>query len=333
MKRSVDYDKSEQLCISRNVPIRKRRSHRSVTSKSCSSFSSSSSSCKPSAATKRHSQMTQSSVIHSESEAKEQIKRSKLNGGRLKIDRVHIALHWGPPYNIPSVEAEEALLPLLLQYGEKERGMMYKQHYPRIKAIQNACKQHKIHLDQALSMRRTHMMLLNPNIPDISRLGLGQLQDIRQSADLFEEAVASYLRRNGIRFYTENEQKSMARRKGQRLPPTPDFLLQESIILKSSSSSSSPQRIHWIEAKMFYAASTIPDGSKNAVGCLLQTARRYVETHGPGAFVFSFGYGARIKSVLEAEGVFVLDSKPLNLKQMREHQRSWCANNRGQILP
>lgn len=287
--------------------------------------------------------MTQSSVIHSASEVKEQIKRSKLNGGnnknervvskRLKqIDRVHIALHWGPPYNIPSVEAEEALLPLLLQYGEKERGMMYKQYYPRIKAIQNACKQHKIRLDQALSMRRTHMMLLNPNIPDISRLGLGQLQDIRQSADLFEEAVASYLRRNGIRFYTENEQKAMARRKGQRLPPTPDFLLQESIMLKPSSSSP-PQRIHWIEAKMFYAASTIPDGSKNAVGCLLQTARRYVETHGPGAFVFSFGYGARIKSVLEAEGVFVLDSKPLNLKQMREHQRSWCANNWGQILP
>jgi hypothetical protein len=253
---------------------------------------------------------------------------------RHKTNKRTIVLPWGPPYNIPSIEAEEALLPLLIQYGEKERGMMCRQHYPRIKAIKNACSKYKIDLDQALSMRRTHIMLMNPNIQDLSRLGLGNMSDVRQSADLFEQAVAAHLRRNGIRFYTESDQRAMAQKKGQITPPTPDFLLEESIILESSSSPLSySQPIHWIEAKMFYAASTIPDGSKNAVGCLLQTARRYVQTHGPGAFVFSFGYGTRIKSVLEVEGVIVLDSRPLNLRRMREHQRSWCANERGQILP
>jgi len=74
-------------------------------------------------------------------------------------------------------------------------------------------------------------------------------------------------------------------------------------------------------------ASTIPDGSRNAVGSLLRTVLRYVEHHGPGAFVFSFGLGIRIKTMLDAEGAFVLDSKPLDLGQMRAHQRTWCAND------
>mmetsp|Transcript_2199 Transcript_2199/g.4040 ORF Transcript_2199/g.4040 Transcript_2199/m.4040 type:complete len:342 (-) Transcript_2199:115-1140(-) len=341
MNRGGVDDVTEQQCSSRNLPIRKRTSHHCVASQSNSSVSSSSSLYGNQSATNQKTHMPQYTEMHSNllevkvneytikckyanDNDEHELKRHKPIGSSRTI-----VLSWGPPFNIPSMEAEEALLPLLLRYGVKERGMMFRQHYSRIKTIKNACKQYKINLDQALSMRRTHMKLLNPNVQDISRLGLGKLGDVRQSAELFEQAVATYLKQNRIRFYTESDQRAMAQEKGQAPPPTPDFLLKDSITLDSSSS----QPINWIEAKMFYAASTIPDGSNNAVGCLLQTARRYVQTYGPGAFVFSFGYGMRMKSVLEAEGVIVLDSRPLNLRRMREHQRSWCANDRGQILP
>jgi hypothetical protein len=114
--------------------------------------------------------------------------------------------------------------------------------------------------------------------------------------------------------------------KGEKTPPTPDFLLQETIYLDS-------KPVNWIEAKMFYGASTIPDGTKNAVGGLLRSATKYVDRFGPGAFVFSCGYGSQLKRALEDKGAIALDARPLNLQKMKEHQRSWCANDRGQILP
>lgn len=338
--------KNHRISPSKN--FQKPMSHHSVVSQSFSSFSSSYSSTSGTAAADEskdkagigikndHDTTSEgllllkqktntSSCEHYRNEHTLKKRRVKVNQSQYPL----IVLPWKCFHRIPSVQAEEALLPLLLPYGEKERGMMYKQYYKRIATIRDACKEHKIDFKQALSMRRTHMKLLNPDVEDIGRLGLGRLSDIRKSADLFEEAVAVYLQKHGIEYYTENDQKAIAKSKGERTPPTPDFLLKEPIILESFRH----RPIHWIEAKMFYAASTVPDGTNNAVGCLLSTARRYVQVHGPGAFVFSFGYGVRMKSVLEAEGVIVLDARPLNLKRMEEHQRTWCANDRGQILP
>jgi len=238
-------------------------------------------------------------------------------------------LNWERPYRPVSIKAEERLLPLLLRYAEKERGMMRSHHYRRLESIRDACRENHITLDQALSLRRTHMMLLNPHITNTSPLHLGRTEDVRQSASLFENSIAQYLTRQGICFFTEEEQKSMVE-EGQKTPPTPDFLLKDPVRLTCHESSCP---IKWIEAKMFYGASTIPDGSKNAVGALLRTVRRYIEAHGPGAFIFCFGIGIRIKNLLEAEGAVVLDAKPLDLSEMRDHQRTWCANDRGQILP
>ena len=234
-------------------------------------------------------------------------------------------LRWGPARNTPTVEAEETLLPLLFKFGKKERGMMKKQHHLRVKAIKEKCHDQGIMLDQALSMRRTHMMLLNPHVQSVSQLGLGKPEDIRACSAIFEESVETYLQHHGIKFYTEKAQKAMVP-KGEKTPPTPDFLLQETIYLDS-------KPVNWIEAKMFYGASTIPDGTKNAVGGLLPSATKYVDRFGPGAFVFSCGYGSQLKRALEDKGAIALDARPLNLQKMKEHQRSWCANDRGQILP
>ena len=168
-----------------------------------------------------------------------------------------LTLKWERPFRPVSIEAEEKLLPLLLRYAEKERGMMNSHHPRRVQSIRDACRESYMTLDQALSMRRMHMMYLNPQISNTFQLHLGR------PAVLFEHSVAQYLSRQGVRFLSEEQQKH----------------------------------------------------------------------HGPGAFVYSFGLGIRIKTMLEAEGAFVLDAKPLDLGQMRTHQRTWCANDRGHILP
>jgi hypothetical protein len=161
-------------------------------------------------------------------------------------------------------------------------------------------------------------------------LNLGTFEDINASAMIFEDIVKCYLMRNRISFLTEDEQKRRFRN-GTLCGPTPDFLFHTPVHLKISKQTSSP--VFWIEAKMFYGASTIPHGSKNAVGKILEIGRKYKDAFGPGAFVFSFGCGERMKLDLEAEGIFALDSSVLDLRRMHEHQRTWCATANGTILP
>jgi len=256
--------------------------------------------------------------------------RDSKNRHAPSSDKADITLRWDCPHGPVTIEAEEKLLPLLIQYGEKERGMMKNQHYRRFKSVRDACREHSMTIDQALSLRRTHIMLLNPQARNLSMLGLGSSDDVRQSATLFEDSVSQYLQRQRIPFFSEEEQRAMVKQ-GDKSPPTPDFLFKKTVHLQSSNNTVRP--IKWIEAKMFFGASTIPDGTKNAVGALLGIAKRYMEAHGPGAFVFSFGYGIRIKEALEAQGAILLDAHPLDLRRMREHQRTWCANDGGQILP
>jgi len=231
-----------------------------------------------------------------------------------------------------TTEAEEAVLPLLLQFGKKERGMMKNQSYGRVRAIRNACKQHGMRMDQALSLRRTHMMYLNPQIKNPTGLRLGLQNDIKRTADLFEESVADYLRQQGVPFLTENDQRSLVK-PDEQTPPTPDFLLCQKTVLHIHDDIKKSLEIKWIEAKMFYGAATIPHGTTNAVGGLLRTAKRYLAAHGVGAFVFSFGYSSRLKEELESEGVLVLDANPLDVRKMEAEQRKWCGKENGHILP
>ena len=96
----------------------------------------------------------------------------------------------------------------------------------------------------------------------------------------------------------------------------------------------SHNKLPGIEVKMFYGASTIKMDSKSAVGGLLKTARKYVRTYGPGAMLFSFGFGEDLAATLEAEGVLCLDcSGMVELGPVEAHQRTWCADRRGNILP
>ena len=96
-----------------------------------------------------------------------------------------------------------------------------------------------------------------------------------------------------------------------------------------------------IEVKMFYGASTIEHDGKSAVGCLLQTAKKYVACHGPGAMLFYNGCGDRLAHELAAQNVLVMDCRDdgrllgpnkLSLQAVQEHQRTWCADDEGNIL-
>ena len=247
------------------------------------------------------------------------------------------------PAEVP-LQAEQAMIDVLLRWKEKERGMMKDQPPFRLDKIKKECHKTRMDLSQALSLRRHHIKLLNP-FRTMPQLRLGKEDDIRESARLFEEALEGFLKSRQVDFMTEKEQREHFRQqaqKGELLRSTPDFVLRTPVVLKKFHGTQQHQQqileeriIHWIEAKMFYGASTIPYNSKGAVGALLRTAKKYVNDFGPGAMIFMQGCGDRLAADLRREGVIVLsaDNGVVDLRRVKAHQRSWCANKRGDILP
>jgi hypothetical protein len=214
----------------------------------------------------------------------------------------------------------------------------------RLQKIEKQCKRTGISLIQALSLRRHHLKSLNP-YQSMTQLKLGKEADIRESARLFEHAVQEYLTNRDIAFWTEEEQKKRfqqqvaEKQQGElRLIATPDFLLQHSFVLKRVHKKQTLQEleIHWMEAKMFYAASSIKQNKHNgAVGNLMASAKKYVALFGPGAMIFMYGCGDRLAAELWQVGVIALDCSgtTVALRMVQEHQRTWCANDQGVILP
>lgn len=185
-------------------------------------------------------------------------------------------------------------------------------------------------------------------------LGLGQEDDIRESARLFEEAVADCLKRQGVAFYSEDDQKRHNGRHRQTkgpAPATPDFLLKREIVIKQYYKDKRRRKkvvhqgtVNWIEAKMFYGACSIQEDNVSAVGRILPTARKYVSYFGPGAFLFMHGCGDRLARDLAKIGVMALDccssgsgdddnNNMISLRAVHAHQRTWCADANGSILP
>lgn len=271
---------------------------------------------------------------------------SKTNGNGIREDREGV-LQWYSTEPYVPLAAEEDMLNVILRWGEKERGMLRNQPPFRLIAIQKRCKRNGMNISQACSLRRHHMCLLNP-FKSKEALRLGQTADIRDSAELFEIAVATFLRRQNIRFYSEEEQKKHFKRKnpGELIKATPDFKMKEPVILKlffvthnqkgkKQKRFHSERTIHWMEAKMFYGASTIPHDDKSAVGNILSKMRKYVELYGEGAIVFMQGCGDRLASELAEIGVTALSCTgiDINLSPVKRHQRTWCADQNGNILP
>lgn len=247
-------------------------------------------------------------------------------------------LQWQTTHPRVPMEIEKKLLSTLVKWKEKERGMILNAG-DRYKTIRKKCKQvGSISLSQALSLRRQQMKHLNPNLR-MTALGLGQEQDIRKSAELFEKAVERYMRQCNLTFVTEAQQRASLP-KGGKSPPTPDFVLMEPTVLSSMVAVQASQKpimeqhtIKWVEAKMYYGASCLAFDSESAVGTILGTAERYVNLYGTGAMVFMYGCGQEMAQWLLQRGVVALDAHPLDLRNVEKHQRTWCANKSGIILP
>jgi hypothetical protein len=91
------------------------------------------------------------------------------------------------------------------------------------------------------------------------------MDDIRNSAELFEELAEQYREHLGITIVTRQMQKdqhfqkqSEALKQGlncQPLPTAPDFLLKKTIKIIAQNEG---LFVHWIELRHFYGASSIP---------------------------------------------------------------------------
>lgn len=249
------------------------------------------------------------------------------------------SLSW--PCIIPytSIDAENSLLPVLMKWKKKERGMMKDQPYSRLKEIKKAIKKVQVPLNQALSLRRHHIVKENP-YSSLAQLKLGMNGDILKSANIFEKCVEKYLKSSNIRFVPEELQrqrhKSTNGALGQPQPPTPDFLFETPVCVTNhgiSQVTADSFHIHWMEVKHFYGASTIPHDNKSAVGCVLQKTQKYRDLYGPGAIVFAYGAGDRLAQSLIEMDVIALDCGPVNMDSLKTHLKTWCANQRGSILP
>ena len=93
-----------------------------------------------------------------------------------------------------------------------------------------------------------------------------------------------------------------------------------------------PVTVNWLEAKMFYGASSIPEDGKSACGKLVSIAEKYVKHYGPGMMVFSYGCGKELAHQLNNKGVLVMDASPLDLSDMKGFLKTWCADSKGRIL-
>lgn len=233
--------------------------------------------------------------------------------------------------HFPRASAEEALLPHLLRFGSRERGMMCRQPPGRIVHLKRVCQQYKMPFSSALSLRRLYIKHHN-RYSTMERLGLGSDENIRAAAQCFEEAVQAVLQQQGILFWSEHELRNHYSKNnvdGTKPPPTPDFLLKQPILLKRHHQH---QTVHWIEAKMFYGASTLPQDGKGAVETLHSTACKYVHYYGPGAIIFLYGCGHELALQLQSLGVMALDATSIPIDRVLEQQKTWCADNKGNIL-
>lgn len=241
-------------------------------------------------------------------------------------------LRWESQKNM-SFESERALLRTLLHNGERERGMMKDQADWRIQTIQKSCTRNGIDIMQALSLRRHHIKKLNM-FQTMEELGLGSDKDIYSAAMKFEQTVRNYLMfHSNVLFLTEDDQRKRHYESNLRtkMGPTPDFLFPSPVIVYNRFTTCDFP-IHWLEAKMFYGASTIPRDEKSAVGRILTTAEKYVDKFGPGAIVFAYGCGETLARELMARNVIALDATPLDLTIMIDDQRKWCSDSKGRVL-
>ena len=232
------------------------------------------------------------------------------------------------------------LLPLLIK-KRREYFMIHQHPRARVNAIALACSRLGIPLSTALSLRRQHIKNNNRFVAD-HILGLGSLEQKLAAANAFEVVVAGFLRRNGIEFVDEEQQRIIRPpTPGQYHPGTPDFLFFPPLRVEVPKGEGPRKRntgtayhtLNWLEVKHFYGASTIPTDGKSACGKLPTKAAQYVRNFGTGGYLFAYGCGEDLQRKLP-DGCVILDESVLDLGHLCDVLiTQGFANSRGEILP
>ena len=278
---------------------------------------------------------------------REQGHKSILTATNRPKDDTACILEWDSPLGYVPLSEEESMVEFMFRRnGKRERGMLKGKPSYVVSKYRKAMQQHAptMNFPQLLSLRRHHIKLFNEH-RNMTQLGLGDRDDINKSAKIFEWAIEKFLKNVSIDFLTEEQQREEAAKEGGVLQATPDFILPKPTVLRKVHKKKIKKKkqcrvleertIHWIEAKMFYGASSIPHGSKGAVGTVLARAQKYVDNFGEGAIIFMMGCGDKLAAELNDIGVSVLDcsGNTVSLDSVHDHQRMWCADEKGRILP
>jgi len=230
-----------------------------------------------------------------------------------------VVIEWACGGVVESVDAEHAMSRVVMRRGDKpSRGRDLPVH--RREEIARACATHGMHEHQALSLRRQLFRAKPGGMRRVNQShAMGSPHGQEQAARLFEKAVHAFLRDEGARFLTEEEQRARAREAGATLPPTPDVLFNAPTTINGVS-------VNWLECKLFYGCAMLAGYGNLPVGKLAATARRYRDAGlGEGGFVFGQGFCADLHEYIP-DAVIMLDGSeygsPLDLSELISFQNA-----------
>ena len=72
--------------------------------------------------------------------------------------------------------------------------------------------------------------------------------------------------------------------------------------------------------------------NKSACGRIPKKAASYRKNFGPGAYLFAYGVGEGMSKRMP-EGVCVLDESVIDLSELRDVLKTWCADENEEIWP
>lgn len=257
---------------------------------------------------------------------------------------VQPVLCWRQNKTTLTLGKEKTLLRSLLRNKKKECGCLFQQHENNINKIRHLCETHQVPILTAASLRRHH--ILKNHRGKFYLANLGTDQQIREAASLVESTVKLALvdiDGEPIPYWNEEEQKANYRNtiKSELDPlqgPTPDVLFKKAVTLRLETEDGdiTERTVYWLEIKMFYGAASLPwDSTAGAIGGLQRMAEKYTRLFGTGAVFFWNGCAQELEKKFKHLGVVVLDNTcgMVDASTVEAHQRTWCANENGEILP
>lgn len=183
------------------------------------------------------------------------------------------------------------------------------------KTIANEGLKHNMSVKQCMSLRRQILRALYGSKVFDLYLQMGDSFSGLRYAEEFENIVAKRLKELKIPFWREDEQKRRQKRGIMPKHGTPDFCLQQPIIVNGRS-------VSWIECKTYFGSShmvTFESRTKHKIPMqiTMQNIANYLN-YGPGAVVFLNGFSPDLQDMV-TRGIgpcVLLDASELDISSL-----------------